>query len=398
MSERVALRRGGFGMTHSARRSIVARTGARWVCAAACLTAVALPAQDVGTGSISGVVKDTLGTAISGAEITLRGSMLRLETDERGEFKLAKVPAGAMTLRVRRIGFRPDTAQLMVLAGETMPLEMTIHRLAVQLQPVLVYGRRNLTGRMAGFYSRKERGIGHFVTRDEIERRNPPNLTDMFRMIPGARVDSRGPGRNQIRFRGAQCAPLTWLDGTPLFAGEFDLDALSPRSLEGIEIYSGPSSVPTEFLGTRSMSSSCGTIVIWSRQGELRPKKRKGPSPAAEIASMVEGRGVFTSDQVDIPAHQDSGKKVIPVYPDSLYEAAVAGRVVAEFVVDITGEVNMDSFNIVSTTHPAFTESVRRALKDANFYPALKSGHPVMQVVHQPFTFVPDSSAHKRRR
>ena len=155
--------------------------------------------------------------------------------------------------------------------------------------------------------------------------------------------------------------------------------------------------MPTEFLGTRSISSSCGTIILWSRQGELRPKKRKGPSPASEIALMVDGKGVFTADQVDVPAHQDTVKKTVPVYPDSLYEAAIPGRVVAEFVVDITGEVNMDSFNVVSTTNPAFTESVRRAIKDANFYPALKAGHPVMQVVHQPFTFVPDSAAVRRR-
>lgn len=379
-------------MTNSARSSTWVGV-CSWLCATVCLTA-ALRGQDVGTGSINGTVRDSLGAAINGAEITFRGSTLHIETDDRGEFRLAKVPAGTLTLHIRRIGFRPDTLQVMVMAGETIPVEMTIVRLAVQLQPVLVYGRRNMTGRMAGFYARKDRGIGHFITRDEIERRNPSNLTDMFRMIPGARVDSRGPGRNQIRFRGASnnCVPLTWLDGTPLFAGEFDLDALSPRSLEGIEVYSGPSSVPTEFLGTRAISSSCGTIIIWSRQGELRPKKRKGPSPAAEVAMMVDGKGVFTADQVDVPAHQDSVKRTIPVYPDSLYEAAVPGRVVAEFVVDITGEVNMESFNIVSTTHPAFTESVRRALKDASFVPALKKGYPVMQVVHQPFTFVPDST------
>ena len=172
---------------------------------------------------------------------------------------------------------------------------------------------------------------------------------------------------------------------------------MSPRSVEGMEIYSGPSSVPTEFLGTRAISSSCGTIILWSRQGELRAKKRKGPSPASQIALMVDGKGVFTADQVDVPAHQDIGKKTVPVYPDSLYEAAMPGQVVAEFVVDITGEVNIDSFNVVSTTHPAFTESVRRALKDANFFPAIKGGYPVMQVVHQPFNFVPDSVTIRRR-
>ncbi|MEP7347945.1 MAG: carboxypeptidase-like regulatory domain-containing protein, partial [Gemmatimonadaceae bacterium] len=100
-------------MTHSAHRSHFATSAARWLCAVACLTAGALPAQEVGTGGITGIVRDTLGAAISGAEITLRGSPLRLETDERGEFKLAKVPAGSLTILVRRIGFRPDTAELM---------------------------------------------------------------------------------------------------------------------------------------------------------------------------------------------------------------------------------------------------------------------------------------------
>ncbi|MFN8581079.1 MAG: carboxypeptidase regulatory-like domain-containing protein [Gemmatimonadaceae bacterium] len=370
-------------------------------CACALLSALmaaTVLAQDVGTGNIAGVIRDSLGTKIAGAEVVLRGSPVRIESDDRGEFKLGKVPAGELTLAVRRIGFRPDTVRLMVLAGQTVPLDMIMHRLPVQLQPVLVFGRRNLTGRMAGFWARKDQGIGHFVTRDEIERRNPPNVTDMFRMIPGARVESRGPGRTIVRFRGSQCAPLTWLDGTPLFAGEFDLDAISPRSLEGIEIYSGSSSVPTEFLGTRGISSSCGTIILWSRQGELRPKKRKGMSAAQEIAAMVDSKSVFTADQVDVPAHQDSTKRAIPVYPDSLYEAALPGRVVAEFVVDITGEVNMDSFNAVSTTHPAFVESVRRALKDAVFYPAVRQGYPVRQVVHQPFNFFPDSAILKRRR
>ena len=378
----------------------VARLLAAGCALGGCLTGtVAAQGQggDVGTGSVSGVVKDSTGAAISGAEVLLRGSPLRVETDDRGEFKLGKVPAGPLTLQVRRIGFRPDTIQLMVLAGQTVPAEMTVHRLTVQLQPIVVLGRRNLTGRMAGFYARKDRGMGHFITRDEIDRRNPPNLTDLFRMIPGARVDSRGPGRTVVRFRGSQCPPLTWLDGTPLFAGEFDLDALSPRSLEGIEIYAGPSSVPTEFLGTRGISSSCGTIVLWSREGELRAKRRKGPSPASQIAQMVESRSLFTADQVDVAAYQDSLRRTVPLYPDSLYEASVPGLVVAEFVVDITGEVNLDSFNVVSATNPAFIESVRRSLKDAVFHPAMKQGHPVMQVVHQPFSFLPDSVARKRK-
>jgi hypothetical protein len=368
--------------------------------AATCLIASTLRGQagEVGTGGISGAVRDSTGAAIVGAEIKLQGGNLRAETDERGQFLLAKVPAGQLQLQVRRIGFKPDTVDLMVMAGQTVPLTVTVQRLAVELRPVVVYGRQGLKGHMAGFYARKERGMGRFITREEIESRNPANLTDMFRMVAGAQVSQRGAGRSVIRFRGLSCPPLAWLDGQPLFAGEFDLDALSPRSLEGIEIYSGPSSVPTEFLGTRSISSSCGTIVLWSREGVQRAKRRKGISAAAEIAQLVDRKNIFTADQVDVPAHQDSSKKLVPIYPDSMYEHGISGTVIAEFVVDITGEVDVDSYNVVATTHPLFAESVRRVLKEAQFAPAIKQGHPVMQVVHQPFYFVPDTLLARRKR
>jgi TonB family protein len=240
--------------------------------------------------------------------------------------------------------------------------------------------------------------MGHFISRDQIEKRNPVNMTDMFRMVPGARVESRG-FRTMVRFRGARCAPLTWLDGTPLYAGEFDLDSLDPRSMEGIEIYSGPAGVPAEFQGNRQMSSSCGTVILWSRQGELRPKKRKPTdmTPAAMIARLVEERSLFTADQVDSPARVDSSSMVRPVYPDSLFMAGVPGRVIAEFVVTQSGEVIMDTFSAVQSTHLSFTEAVRRAVKDQPFIPAVKNGKPVQQVVQQPFNFVPDSNYVRRK-
>jgi TonB family protein len=365
-----------------------------------CLTTPALRAQQggVGTGGIAGSVKDSIGTAIVGAEISLAGSTLRVETDERGEFRLGNVPAGLMLVRVRRIGFHPDTSELMVIAGRSIPLDIVLGRLAVELRPVVINGRQGLTGWAAGFYGRKDRGMGHFITGDDIERRNPMNMTDLFRMVPGTRIESRGFARNAVRFRGARCPPLVWLDGTPLTAGEFDLDALPPQSLAGVEIYSGPASVPAEFLGTQSISSSCGTVILWSKEGELRAKRRKkgAPSAASEIAELVAANRVFTAQQVDSPASLDPSQRIIPLYPDQLFEQSIPGTVLAEFVVTHSGEVNLDTYNAVMSTHPSFAESVRRALRSARFTPATKAGQIVQQVVQQPFHFVPDST--KRRR
>ncbi|HSA57177.1 MAG TPA: carboxypeptidase-like regulatory domain-containing protein, partial [Gemmatimonadaceae bacterium] len=128
-----------------------------------CLTASAGAAQQLmlGTGGVRGVVRDSAGFGISSAEITLRGSALRIQTDEEGRFELAKVPAGPLTLRVRRLGFRPDTVDIMVMAGKIVPFEIVMGRHNVTIAPVVVRGRTALTGWRAGFYSRKELGTGH---------------------------------------------------------------------------------------------------------------------------------------------------------------------------------------------------------------------------------------------
>jgi TonB family protein len=353
----------------------------------------------VGTGGINGVVRNADSIPVVGAQITIGGTSLVAESDERGEFKLAKAAAGETSIRIRRIGYRPDTVRVNVLAGQTVPVEIKLERVAVELVPLVVYGRKNVTGRMAGFYERLSRGNGHFMTREQIERRNPHNMTDLFRMIPGARVEPARFGDSRVRFRGARSAPLVWLDGTPLYAGEFNLDTVDPKTFEGIEIYSGPSSVPAEFQGNRALSSSSGTIILWSRQGELRPRKpKKGEvSAAAEIQRLVEQQMVFTSTEVDVQARPDSSDLIRPLYPDSLYDNGVPGEVLVEFVVDLRGDVNMETFNVVIASHPAFGEAVRRAVKDQRYRPALRKGNVVQQVVQQPFTFIPDSSARRRR-
>src|SRR5688572_1958931 len=233
----------------------------------ACLIATGARAQvgSLGTGGIRGLVRDSGGLAIIGAQITFPGTALVAETDDSGRFELAKVRPGMLSLRFRRVGYQPDTVELLVLAGRTVPLEVTLSRLTVSLTPVVVTGRSELSGWRAGFYQRKDVGAGHFFTAEDIDKRNPSMMSDMFRMIPGVTVQpSMGIIRNQLRFRGHRgCAPLTWLDGSPLAAGEFDIDNLSPRSIEAFEVYTG-TIVPPRFSASPGIGPrTCGAIVIW---------------------------------------------------------------------------------------------------------------------------------------
>jgi TonB family protein len=368
----------------------------------ACISFASAEAQigSIGTGGIRGMVRDSGGLAIIGAQITFAGTPLIAETDDSGRFELAKVRPGMLSLRLRRLGYQPDTVELLVLAGKTIPLDVTMSRLAVALTPVVITGRTELTGWRAGFYQRRDVGAGHFFTSAEIDKRNPSMMSDMFRMIPGVTVQpSMGVIRNQLRFRGNRgCAPLTWLDGSPLAAGEFDIDALSPRSIEAFEVYTG-SIVPPRFSVSPGIGPrTCGAIVIWSKEGQRRPRRPppNAVSTASQIAKLVDERQIFTAAQVDITARQDSARPVKPMYPDALYEAQVGGSVMVEFIVTSTGEVDSDRISVVYATHPGFIESVRRALEDAVYVPAVRGGYPVHQVVQHEFQFMPDSNRRRK--
>lgn len=384
------------------RRQLTALRPVRSLATLTCV-AIALAYATIGraqdsrpaTGSINGRVLDPAGRAVAGAELTIPGSTVRVETDDTGEFRLKNIPAGDLSIRVRRLGFKPDTSIISVLAGQTVPLMIALQPLPVVLATMTILGK-HYTGRLASFYQRRDRGMGHYYTRDEIEKRNPANTTDLLRTVPGIRLQPLGFGRQTLRFRGARCPPLVWIDGSPLGAGEFDIDNVPTRSIEAMEIYTGIAALPSEFTAGPTTTTSCGTIVIWSRQGEPRSRRRaKGESAAAEIQRLVETLSVYTADQVDQPARADSNRRVVPIYPHDLYRTATPGEVLVEFVVEPDGTVDMDSFNVVWSTHAAFGESVKRAVRETAWIPGIKQGRTVRQVLQQPFRFVPDSNVRR---
>jgi TonB family protein len=356
--------------------------------ALALVPALLLAQDPAPRATVSGTVRDSSGAGITGAEITVPGTALRAYTNDQGGFRLTNVPAGSITIAVRRLGFLPATTSVAIVSNEAAVVSVVVAPLAQSLAAVVVRGDRRFAdyGKLAGFYQRRSRSSGgHFITRDQIDHRNPHQLTDLFRNVPGARIYS-STFQNVVRFRGMRCAPLVWLDGFPATAAEFDLDALDPYIVEGIEVYPGIATVPPEFRWVRG-GGSCGAIVIWTGFDERRRKQREAASSPAELTRQIDERLLFTADQVDVAARTDSGSAVRPAYPDSLYRQNMTGQVLVEFVVDTTGLVMLGSISAISSTHPQFTDAVRRALRAAHFYPALIAGRKVRQLVQLPVKF-----------
>ena len=118
------------------------------------------------------------------------------------------------------------------------------------------------------------------------------------------------------------------------------------------------------------------------------------------------GRGAPGPDQLEQQAHQpiaslDSVYSILnveetavrsewsaaPIYPTELIEQSVEGSVLTNFVIDTTGRADTSTIEILQSTHPLFAQSVRVAIPDMRFSPAMVQGRKVRQVVEQRFQF-----------
>jgi len=336
---------------------------------------------------VVGKVTAETGMALNGADVAIDGTQLRATTDDRGEFRLAGVPAGTVELRARRLGFRSDALFLFIAPSTTETVSFMLTVAAQDLQPVFVRGQSiKYTGRLAGYYERLERRMsGVFITREQIERERPRTLNQLLQRTPGITTLRMRDGSIGVRMRDRTCSPLVWLDGSALPTGSVDLDTFEPSTLEGIELYLGSTGAPPRYSWSRDLSN-CGTILLWTRGSDTDVPHQSINSPT-EIEAMVASLSVFTADQVDRKVALDSAKPLDIPYPPSLFAAHTRGNVVAEFVVDAQGRVEPGTLGIISSSHPLFADAVRRAVAAAVFSPALKAGKPVRQLVHQPFEF-----------
>lgn len=90
--------------------------------------------------------------------------------------------------------------------------------------------------------------------------------------------------------------------------------------------------------------------------------------------------------QVEKPAAMSPDSRSM-VYPADLRAARVEGAVLASFVVDENGTVEMSTFKVLKSDHKLFTDAVKEALQSMKYVPAEVEGKRVRQVVQQPFQF-----------
>ena len=112
----------------------------RWFATLVALLPAVASAQ--GTGMLAGTVTDRgTGQPLAGARIQVVGeAALGANTDDAGRYFLRGIPTGARTVRVTRIGYRPEAQGVTIAANDTARLNFTVGASAVELQQVVVTG------------------------------------------------------------------------------------------------------------------------------------------------------------------------------------------------------------------------------------------------------------------
>jgi TonB family protein len=341
---------------------------------------------------VSGIVTDSAGAPLSGVSLSIAGSAVTAITEETGRFRLSGVQNGQAEIHARRLGFIPVERAVQINSAQSIEnIDLRMAATPRTLSSVVINAARpEYKGRLAGYYQRLERrSSGHFIARDEIDKKSFRSLSQLLRSVPGINSVALRTGGNGIRMRGRGCRPLVWIDGVPMPAGEVDLDAFPPNSLHGIELYLGATAIPFELQGTGS-TSNCGTIALWSRGSDTEPPKQYAESKA-DLTRLIESLTVFSADQVERAAVLEHADSLKVDYPPELFAKGVSGSVLAEFVVDTAGVIEQGTVAVVSSTDPLFSSAVLKSLANVHYIPAMKAGHAVRQVVHQPYRFVPGS-------
>jgi hypothetical protein len=229
-------------------------------------------------GVIDGAVTDSALRPLSMAEVSVLRTPLRLLTNQRGEFRIIDVAAGQYILIVRRIGYRPVSQLIEVQERDTLHVAYELDPLPRNLLDTVRVIAERTTADLREFEQRRQRGIGEFLSREQIARRGSLELVDLmrgFRSVSIAQDSKGGAMPEQIAYNkrdygnfltsGAGACPMqVVVDGVNM-PSAFDLN-LGPlvSQIAGIEVYGGPSTAPSQFQG---MDRRCGLVMIWTRVG-----------------------------------------------------------------------------------------------------------------------------------
>jgi len=210
---------------------------------------------------------------------------LSTHANDSGEFRLAGIVAGTHLVVVRQLGYAPIWARLSFADSETLETDFVLIRRVVTLDTVTA--TENVpAAKMRGFEERRALGIGHFITRDDLAKRENWKTSELLAQVPGAQIfrarsgqgfvaSSRGRSTILLQRDGDRsiglppaCYADVYVDGVQVYAGRhgqphFDVNTVGVNQIEGIEFYAGAAEAPAQY--SPGFESGCGVLLLWTR-------------------------------------------------------------------------------------------------------------------------------------
>ena len=235
--------------------------------------------------TLVGVVRDTAGRPLAGAEVRAGATQITL-SDADGTFLLTGVEPDTVQLLVRRIGYRPADVVLAASAGLRVELLVRMVPAAVELGTITIEGRTMDTRLwQSGFYDRQKVGSGTFFD-PEFLARHRGTMDGLMRDAPGVRVQRDRYGRTVAlgRFGSGWCQLNVFIDGVFVrWASDIGIDQLLNKAdVLAVEIYPRGTQVPATLAGYTASGggvltspggagggatggTDCGVVAFWTK-------------------------------------------------------------------------------------------------------------------------------------
>jgi TonB-dependent SusC/RagA subfamily outer membrane receptor len=251
---------------------------AAWALTCVAGTATFVRAQAPATGTVSGTVTD-VGTSqpLGDVRVFIAGSTLGTQTNARGEFRLAGVPAGRAQVNALRIGYKTMSDTVRLTAGGTATLTFRMSPSLTTLSEVVVTGtvgnqeRRAQAAQVSSLQASDVKANAAITTVNELLQSRLPSVS------VASSSGSAGTSK-QIRIRGASSLslsnqPLVFVDGVRIsegVGGPFGtggqssdrINDLNPDDIESIEVVKGPAAATLY-----GADASTGVIQIITKKG-----------------------------------------------------------------------------------------------------------------------------------
>jgi hypothetical protein len=220
----------------------------------------------VGNAALSGRVILEGSPTNAGVRVEVVGTDQVALTNEKGEFNMAKLPAGSHVLLACHLGYGAQTVAVDLSPHQAQRVSLELTKFVASIAPVIVNAKRSSSLDKIGFTQRQKNGMGYYLGPEQIQIMHPQYLSDILRSVPGLRVTSTADGDVISSSRGASgmgdCVQyfvddMPWQSSTPGDINQF----VNGNEVMAAEVYQA-STTPAQY--TTGMGG-CTTIVLWTR-------------------------------------------------------------------------------------------------------------------------------------